>query len=123
MSCVALIYGVHTFDLPILSFAAIYVALELVTLWWTGFGIGVSLLHLGGAAIGFGVGVAMLKTKLGRLRELGPVCRDGRPRRTRARPAPDARAGQSSQPGRASGRGRSPLGGVAGRRTLRRGAI
>lgn len=61
MSCVALIYGVHTFDLPILSFAAIYVAIELVTLWWTGFGIGSSLLHLGGGAIGFGVGVAMLK--------------------------------------------------------------
>ncbi len=61
MSCVLLVTRVHTFDMPILAFSGLYLALEIVSLWWADFGISSSMLHLAGAVIGFGVGVAMLK--------------------------------------------------------------
>ncbi len=61
MSCVALIDRVRVFDMPILAFAGLYLALEICSLLWADFGIGPSMLHLFGAAIGFVVGVAMLK--------------------------------------------------------------
>jgi len=52
-------------ELPIVTFAVLYIALEIfeVTFWGlaAGFGFAGALLHLSGAAIGFGLGTALLK--------------------------------------------------------------
>lgn len=52
-------------DLPIITFSILYLALELVEVVFWGGVVGTTpakaLLHLSGAAIGFGVGVALLK--------------------------------------------------------------
>ncbi|HVX59307.1 MAG TPA: rhomboid family intramembrane serine protease [Pirellulales bacterium] len=63
LSCILLV-GIRpiSFDISILALAFIYLGIEIVTAAVDGFGWGSSLLHLSGAALGFGVGVWMLKT-------------------------------------------------------------
>ncbi len=57
-------FGAHL-ELPILMFALLYIGLEIFSvLFWgvaAGFSVTSSLLHLSGAAIGFGVGTALLR--------------------------------------------------------------
>ncbi len=63
LSCILLV-GIRpiSFDISILALAFIYLGIEIITAAVVGFGWGSSLLHLSGAALGFGVGVWMLKT-------------------------------------------------------------
>jgi membrane associated rhomboid family serine protease len=48
-------------DLSILTFAMIYIALDLVTAFLVGFAISTPVLHLMGGVVGLGVGIALLK--------------------------------------------------------------
>jgi membrane associated rhomboid family serine protease len=50
-----------TLDIPILVFALLYIALEVVMVLMTGFAITSALLHLSGAAVGFVLGWVMVK--------------------------------------------------------------
>ena len=52
---------VATFELPIVTFAAIYLGLELITTALSGMLWGTSLLHLIGAVVGFVIGTVMVK--------------------------------------------------------------
>ena len=72
MSCLVILgFRVLTFDLPIVALASLEIALEIVeAAFWgvalAGFGghrVATALLHLSGAGLGFGVGVALLKKK------------------------------------------------------------
>ncbi|MGH7139280.1 MAG: rhomboid family intramembrane serine protease, partial [Pirellulales bacterium] len=51
-----------TFDISILVLSMIYIGIEIVTAALDGFGWGTSMLHLSGAALGFGLGTWLLKT-------------------------------------------------------------
>ena len=64
VSCVFffIIYPI-TFDVTILTLGLFYVAWELVVAWLTGFEISSEMIHLLGAAVGFGTAVLMLKKK------------------------------------------------------------
>ena len=51
------------FEISLLTLGVWYIGVELLGAWWTGFRLGNSLLHLIGAALGFGVGAAMLRLR------------------------------------------------------------
>lgn len=73
MSCIVILgYRVLTFDIPIIVLASLDIALEIFeAAFWgvalAGYGehrVATALLHLSGAILGFGVGVALLKADL-----------------------------------------------------------
>jgi hypothetical protein len=51
----------RNFEIPILVFALLYIALEVFLVLWAGFAISSALLHLSGAAVGFVLGTILLK--------------------------------------------------------------
>jgi membrane associated rhomboid family serine protease len=63
LNCIWL-YGSGSFDIPILVFALLYIALEVVMVALTRFALSSALLHLSGAALGFVLGSVMVKRDL-----------------------------------------------------------
>jgi len=61
IDCVLLIYGMHTFEISIKAFAAIYIILQCIEGLADGFGVSSALLHLLGAACGLPIGIVMLR--------------------------------------------------------------
>ncbi|HVX15182.1 MAG TPA: rhomboid family intramembrane serine protease [Pirellulales bacterium] len=62
LSCILILgFRYFTFDISILVLAVIYLLIEIVTTVVDNFGWGSSVLHLSGAAIGFGLGTLLLK--------------------------------------------------------------
>jgi membrane associated rhomboid family serine protease len=57
-------WGVYFFEVPILVLSLAYIGLDLAIAWWSGFALSTSTLHLTGALVGAGLGVAMLKAQL-----------------------------------------------------------
>lgn len=55
---------VRDFEIPIIWYATFYIVLEAITVFFSGFTLSSSFLHLAGAISGFAVGVALLKLKL-----------------------------------------------------------
>lgn len=66
LSCIAFFrFSVHTFDVPILAFAVIYIALQVAVAAFFGLGLGFAvttvLLEIAGAALGFALATVLLK--------------------------------------------------------------
>lgn len=62
-SCVLVFRRPIMFDIPIWSFAAIYLGLNLGIAWLNGFGMSSEVLHLGGGLVGAAAGLTMLKLR------------------------------------------------------------
>lgn len=56
-------FRVIDFDVSLLTLGLWYIGIELLSAWWTGFRISSAMLHLTGAAVGIGIGVAFLKLR------------------------------------------------------------
>lgn len=61
IDCVLFLYGLHTVELSIKAFAALYIILQFIEALFDGFGISSALLHLIGAACGLPMGIFMLR--------------------------------------------------------------
>ena len=65
MDCFLLLgYRALMIELSILTLGGIYVTLQVLGAWWNGFRMSSAMLHLTGAALGFGAGLALLRLRL-----------------------------------------------------------
>ena len=64
MQCVLFIVRVFTFELSILTLAALYIGLDFAAALWSGFEISTPVLHLTGALLGGAIGIALLKLNM-----------------------------------------------------------
>jgi len=66
MDCVYIYYGfrVCEFQMTVASLVGLFVVLELAVSFFSGFAMSSQVLHLMGAGLGVGLGIALLKTKL-----------------------------------------------------------
>src|SRR5262249_14929417 len=104
-----------TFDIPILVFALLYIALEAVMVLLTGFAVSSALLHLSGAVLGFLLATVMIKKGLVDCEDWDLyVVMQGRPGRARSdlparrAPRPDATPAPRKKAGRAGAGGGTP---------------
>ena len=55
------IFRPFNFDAPILAFAVVLFLWEIAMIWIVGFTVSTAMLHMSGALVGLGVGIAFLK--------------------------------------------------------------